>query len=174
MGYRCPVCGDPQADDVHLANHLAFTAMLRGGDHEAWLDDHVDDWEHLGEAELAARVTDNADETDYPQVFEDTTDDASHDRPHAHDDGTHDGNGHAGGDHAVGGRAGGSHAPDPETLSAPDVPADELREIIEEAREITRKRRAGDDSERSTDGESGREESQTDGESEQGEGQTDT
>jgi hypothetical protein len=147
MGYRCPVCGDPQADDVHLANHLAFTAMLRGGDHEAWLDDHVAEWEELGDEELAAQVTDNADETDYPQVFEDTTD-AGHE--HAHDEGTHDGNEHAvGGDHADSGHA----ASVPGTPSTPDVPADEMRDILAEAREITRKRR-GEDSEQSADEES--------------------
>ena len=41
MGYACPVCDHPQADARHLANHLAFTALARGGDHEAWLDDAV-------------------------------------------------------------------------------------------------------------------------------------
>ncbi|PSP70281.1 hypothetical protein BRC79_02495 [Halobacteriales archaeon QH_8_67_27] len=53
MGYACPVCDDPQADAEHLANHLAFTAMLRGDGHEAWLDDHVDDWADLAPEELA-------------------------------------------------------------------------------------------------------------------------
>ena len=38
MGYACPVCEDPQSDATHLANHLAFTAMLRGGEHGEWLD----------------------------------------------------------------------------------------------------------------------------------------
>ena len=70
MGYACPVCGDPQADAEHLANHLAFTALMRGGDHEAWLDDHVGEWGQLGESELADRVVDHADETEFPQVFE--------------------------------------------------------------------------------------------------------
>lgn len=74
MGYRCPVCQDPQADDTHLANHLAFTALARGGDHEAWLEDNVPAWEGMGEADLAPEVAALADETDYPAVFEDTTD----------------------------------------------------------------------------------------------------
>jgi hypothetical protein len=86
MGYACPVCEDPQADDVHLANHLAFTAMTGGDDHEAWLDDRVSDWGELGPAELAEEVVDHADETEFPQVFEDTTDDAHDHGDHAHTD----------------------------------------------------------------------------------------
>ena len=73
MGLSCPVCEDPQADAVHLANHLAITAMTRGGDHEAWLDDNVPDWEELGETGLAEKVSEFATSTDYPTVFEDTT-----------------------------------------------------------------------------------------------------
>ena len=42
MGYACPVCEIPHQDATHLANHLAFTAMTHGDDHEAWLDDHPD------------------------------------------------------------------------------------------------------------------------------------
>jgi hypothetical protein len=131
MGYRCPVCNDPQADDVHLANHLAFTAMLRGGDHEAWLDDRVTDWEGLGDEELATRLTEYADETEYPQVFEDTADSA-------HDEGANTGDGRV-----PGGRTADSVA------ATPEIPAEELREIVEEAREITRKRRADDTDEES-------------------------
>ena len=79
MGYTCPVCSDPQADAGHLANHLAFTAMTGGDDHEVWLDDHVDDWGELGEAELAEIVVNYADEEEFPQVFEESGLDDDHD-----------------------------------------------------------------------------------------------
>jgi hypothetical protein len=72
MGYECPVCGDPQADAGHLANHLAFTAMTSGADHEAWLDDHVPDWGGMGESDLADEVVEYAEETDFPQVFDES------------------------------------------------------------------------------------------------------
>jgi len=48
MGYARPVCERPQRDGEHLAHHLAFTAMLHGGDHEVWLDDRVTDWSDRG------------------------------------------------------------------------------------------------------------------------------
>lgn len=73
MGYACPVCETPQADGEHLANHLAFTALLHGGGHESWLDEHVDGWNDLRPADLADQVTALAESTDYPTVFEDTT-----------------------------------------------------------------------------------------------------
>lgn len=74
MGFRCPVCSDPQADDRHLANHLAFTAVVRGGDHETWLDEHVSDWEQMDDEELASYVSELATSVEFPQIFEDTTD----------------------------------------------------------------------------------------------------
>ena len=61
MGYACPVCDTPQRDAEHLANHLAFTAMLHGDAHETWLDDHVPEWGDAGAA--------------YEEVFEDTVHD---------------------------------------------------------------------------------------------------
>ena len=82
MGYECPVCTDPQADAGHLANHLAFTAMTSGGDHEAWLDERVPGWDQLGEAELAAEVTDHAEEAEFPQVFEES---GVEEQGHSHD-----------------------------------------------------------------------------------------
>ncbi|MFC7027065.1 DUF5810 domain-containing protein [Halomicroarcula sp. GCM10025324] len=113
MGYACPVCDQPQADAEHLANHLAFTALTGGDDHEAWLDEHVPDWGQLGESGLAEIVVDHASEADYPQVFEDTT--GGHERhSHGHD--------HAGG---------ADHAPDQRSLSAAD------RDVLEEARDLT-------------------------------------
>ena len=80
MGYACPVCETPQADARHLANHLAFTALLGNDDHESWLDDHAPDWETDGEDELAERVTEEATEVEFPQMFEDTTG-HDHDEP---------------------------------------------------------------------------------------------
>jgi hypothetical protein len=79
MGYACPVCETPQSDAEHLANHLAFTAMLGDDDHEAWLDDHAPGWNEDGEDELAERVEEYAKEVGFPQVFEDTT---GHDHSH--------------------------------------------------------------------------------------------
>lgn len=72
MGYACPVCEDPQADASHLANHLAFTAMTGGDEHEAWLDESIGDWGQLGEAELGELVADHAEEREFPQVFEES------------------------------------------------------------------------------------------------------
>ncbi len=72
MGYACPVCSDPQADAGHLANHLAFTAILGDDDHETWLEEHAPRWAEMNERELAATVTDHVEETDFPQLFEDT------------------------------------------------------------------------------------------------------
>jgi hypothetical protein len=72
MGYACPVCSDPQADATHLANHLAFTALTGGDDHETWLDDTVPEWGQLGETELAERVVDHAEQREFPQVFEES------------------------------------------------------------------------------------------------------
>lgn len=60
MGYACPVCEERQIDAEHLANHLAFTAILRGGDHETWLDQHAPDWDEMGPDALATEVTEHA------------------------------------------------------------------------------------------------------------------
>ncbi|MFC5134440.1 MULTISPECIES: DUF5810 domain-containing protein [Haloferacaceae] len=148
MGYACPVCATPQRDGEHLAHHLAFTAMLHGDDHEAWLDDHAPDWQTADPGELAEDVVDHADPAEYHEVFEDTTDrgrpnlDAgmgggrgqgarghSHGHDHAHDHGP--GHGHdAHGDAA----ASGSDPTDPETAAA-----------LEEARELTRRMYEGED-----------------------------
>jgi hypothetical protein len=160
MGYACPVCSDPQADAGHLANHLAFTAMLRADDHEAWLDEHAAGWDDMGERELAAVVADLVEETEFPQLFEDTVggldessepleersgalfddepghDHAGHGRHHGHD--AHD------------------HSHDDRRDSAGPVdtsgPMDaETVEVLEEAREMTRRMREGSDDERDDD-----------------------
>lgn len=118
MGYACPVCGDPQQDAGHLANHLAFTAMLGEDDHEAWLDEHAPGWAESGEAALAERVVEHADERPFPQVFEDTTDGA--------------------------GRAG--RRDRPSRSEGKDSPDDEAtREILAEARDLTERMAGGAD-----------------------------
>lgn len=164
MGYACPVCGDPQADARHLANHLAFTAMLRRGAHEEWLDDHAPGWAEAGESELADRVAGDAETVEFPQVFEDTAGGIHGNR----DDDRHDHHGHHNhGDHRNH-RDGPIHNPakmrsgerfDENTSTrragrTPDPPTDdETERIIEEARELTRRMREGDgtdDGERTT------------------------
>jgi hypothetical protein len=145
MGYACPVCGDPQADARHLANHLAFTAMLGREDHEAWLDEHAPGWAEEGEDELADRVADLAADAEYPQVFEDTTGqldseaaaEGDHDRSGKLFE--HEGHGHDH-DHLHGG-GGQGHGYD-----QADVPRDpETQEVLEEARELTREMLETDD-----------------------------
>jgi hypothetical protein len=117
MGYACPVCEDPQADTTHLANHLAFTALTGGDDHEAWLDAHVDEWGQLGETELAEIVVEHADETEFPQVFEES--------------GTHD--------HAEDLPPGAGSQRDTGSMSDDDAA------VLEEARELTKEMLEADD-----------------------------
>ena len=133
MGYACPVCETPQRDGEHLAHHLAFTAMLHGDDHEAWLDERVPDWSDRDPDGLAAEVTPHAEAAEYHEVFEDTVDRG---RPDV-DLGDHDHAGHAGAgrdnrtDRGAPGARGGVDEPgatDPETEAA-----------LREAREMTRK-----------------------------------
>jgi hypothetical protein len=139
MGYRCPVCGDPQADGVHLANHLAFTAMVRGGEHEDWLGEHVPDWASRGEDGLAAAVTELADSAEYPQVFEDTTGNHDYERGNAH------GNEEAY-DHGHAGDAMGADSLPVDVQAVDNVEMDkEAAEMLAEAREMTRERRSSAD-----------------------------
>lgn len=84
MGYLCPVCGEPFGGAAPLTDHLAVSAILHGGDHEAWLADAVDDaddWASIPRAELADAIADRAAETD--------------------DDHDHPGEAHAGHDHPI-------------------------------------------------------------------------
>jgi hypothetical protein len=148
MGYRCPVCAEPQADDAHLANHLAFTALIRGGDHEDWLDEHVPDWGGMGEERLANTVRDHAESVDYPAVFGDTTGQelgGRHEHGHAGDQG-----------HGQGGPAGwGENGDDRPEMVDPPFGAEmdeETRAAIERARELTRERRANAASDEADDG----------------------
>jgi len=108
MGYECPVCGVEEADGEHLANHVAFTALVRGGDHEAWLDEHVPDWADRDPDSLAPAVTERATETDSEPSTE----------PHGHDVPSFErpGGGSAGGAADLSGAAG---------------------DVLEEARELT-------------------------------------
>jgi hypothetical protein len=132
MGYACPVCDDPQADAEHLANHLAFTALLGDDDHEAWLDEHAPDWDEADADALAATVTEIAEETDFPQVFEDTTQDHDHDHDHERSGALFD-------DEARAVERGRERARDLSGLDAAD------EEILEEAREMTRQMEEGND-----------------------------
>jgi hypothetical protein len=127
MGYACPVCEAPQADGEHLANHLAFSALLGHDDHGDWLDDNAPDWGEDDPDELAERVTPLAESVEYPAVFDDTTGErpdvdladgdleGGHDHVHSHAHGT----------------SGPQQAPGPGQLDA------EAREILDEARRLT-------------------------------------
>jgi len=116
MGYACPVCGAPQRDGEHLANHLAFTAVLRGGDHETWLDERIVDWGDRDPESLAADVTDYAAEEEFPQIFEDTTEGHDHDHGPTFEDAVAEQSGY--------GRDGADLDPDTEA-------------VLEEARDLT-------------------------------------
>ncbi|PSQ23837.1 hypothetical protein BRD04_02255 [Halobacteriales archaeon QS_9_67_17] len=132
MGYACPVCDDPQADARHLANHLAFTAILGDNVHEAWLDDHAPGWADEGESELAERIADEAEQREYPQVFEDTTG-GTREGDRAGELFESEGHGH-------------SHEHSPSTRATDEVPYqqaevtpdDETETILDEARAMTR------------------------------------
>jgi hypothetical protein len=60
MAYVCPVCDAVEADAEHLANHLAVTASLHGGDHTAWLEEHAPDWPDQSPSELGATAVEHA------------------------------------------------------------------------------------------------------------------
>lgn len=125
MGYECPVCESVQVDAVHLANHIAFTAMIHNDEHEAWLDEHADGWSSWTEAELAETVLNHANEVSIPDLTErvDFQESAlEHDHSHGHEHGGHIHNDHG---HGV-----------CTTLDQ------EAQEIIEEAKELTEKRRS--------------------------------
>ena len=143
MGYACPVCDVPQRDGEHLANHLAFTAMLHGDAHESWLDDNAAGWREQGPAELAPRVVDHADSDDYDEVFEDTADAGRPDvdaRGHGHGRGHRHGHGPAS-DH---GAAGGGETPAGGGATRGPAAADEeTARVLEEARELTERMREG-------------------------------
>ncbi|WP_128903834.1 DUF5810 domain-containing protein [Halorubrum amylolyticum] len=148
MGYACPVCDTPQRDGEHLAHHLAFTAMLHGGDHEAWLDDRVPDWSDREPAGLAAEVTPHAEDAEYHEVFEDTV---NRGRPdvdlgaHDHTGNNHSGHSHTGHDHVAGGGPG--------TTDSTGETDPEVADAIREAREMAREAGDGEDGAGDADGE---------------------
>jgi hypothetical protein len=147
MGYACPVCDDPQVDARHLANHLAFTAILGHEDHEAWLDEHTPGWADEGEAELADRVAEHAEERDYPQVFEDTTG-HGHDHDAERSGQLFEGEGHEGHDHLEAERAGGTTDGQVPHERAEVSPDGDTEAVLEEARELTREMLAEEADER--------------------------
>ncbi|PSP57842.1 hypothetical protein BRC72_07795 [Halobacteriales archaeon QH_7_66_36] len=132
MGYACPVCDDPQADARHLANHLAFTAILGDDAHEAWLDDHAPGWANEGESELTARIADEAEQREYPQVFEDTTG-GTREGDRAGELFESEGHGH-GREHSPSARA----TDEVPYQQAEVTPDDETEAILDEARAMTR------------------------------------
>ena len=141
MGYECPVCATPQADARHLANHMAFTAVLGDSEHETWLDEHAPGWSEAGEAELAPRVAEHAPEGEFEQVFEDTVGgleesdptDPLEERSGALFD---DEAGHA---HGPGREHGHDHGHDRSPPREASELDEETREVLKEAREMTRK-----------------------------------
>jgi len=155
MGYACPVCGTPQADATHLANHVAFTALVRGGEHEAWLDEHCPGWERDGEDDLAERVVEYAREEPFPDPDDarasdrrpETETTADDHRPRTDADGRRDrhrGHGHDH-DHDHGR---GDVESDPDGRGPPTggrVDDDGTDPVLERARELTRRRRANRD-----------------------------
>ncbi|ESP87293.1 DUF5810 domain-containing protein [Candidatus Halobonum tyrrellensis] len=129
MGYACPVCDTPQRDGEHLANHLAFTAMLRSDEHEAWLDEHAPGWGEERPADLADRVTEFADEAAYDEVFEDTVG-GGHDHDHSPGAGRGPAAGGAGG-------AGGAEGAGGFESMADGVVDDAVESVISEAQDLT-------------------------------------
>lgn len=130
MAYLCPVCSAPQADAEHLANHLAFTAMLRGEGHGEWLDEHVTDWEEMDPEALGPEVVEYAEEDE--TEIESDGHEHGHDRPGV-------GNGLA----QRGGAGRESFPSDPES-----------QQILAEAEELTRQMREdeGADEQATTEG----------------------
>jgi hypothetical protein len=134
MGYACPVCEVPQQDAEHLANHLAFTALLHEDDHADWLDGSVPDWRDGGPEDLAPKVADLAEESDYDAVFEDTAH-AGHE--HQHGDHQQAGHHHGEGrshDLGVDPAAAGRQA---ESAASTELDA-ETQSVLQEARAMTR------------------------------------
>jgi len=122
MAYRCPVCDTPQVDAEHLANHLAFTAVIRGDGHEDWLDEHAPGWGEENPGTLAPKVDEAVPEVEVPAFDE------------AHED-----HGHGGRLEDELAQGGGHRGP-----GAGDAPAggrgdrtDEAAGVMEEARRLT-------------------------------------
>ncbi|QLG61224.1 DUF5810 domain-containing protein [Halorarum salinum] len=134
MGYACPVCEVPQRDGEHLANHLAFTAMLREDDHEAWLDEHVPGWGDETPGELADRVTEHAEAAEFDEVFEDTTGEGG---GHEHAHGDAHGHQHGAEGHSDARTAPGGRGPAGFERMAEGIADEAVESVLEEARELT-------------------------------------
>ncbi|MFB6303009.1 MAG: DUF5810 domain-containing protein [Haloferacaceae archaeon] len=143
MGYACPVCEIPQRDAEHLANHLAFAAMLHGDDHRTWLDEHAPGWADEGPAELGERVAPLAPEATYEEVFEESVPENGPGRPFAD----------RGGPPSETGRSAGDGALD-----------DTARAALAEAREMTRRMRGEGGGADADDGDGVRDDDGSDGE----------
>jgi len=142
MGYLCPVCEEPFGDDTQCADHLAVTAILHGGSHEAWLAEAVDDWESVPRADIATVIAERADET------------TDHDHPgdHGH---THPVSGEATQVDHAGQTPSTDHLPGEDgqpaiTESNSEQLDSEAQAVLSEARELTRKmqQRGPDEDER--------------------------
>ena len=132
MAYRCPVCDNPEIDAEHLANHLAFTAVIRGDDHEDWLDEHVPGWDEEGPETLAPKVDEAVPEVEVPEL----DDDGGHDHGGRLEDelaqqGSHRGPGAAGGSGEASGADGASAG------GRGDL-TDEAAGVMAQAQELTR------------------------------------
>jgi len=128
MSYLCPVCAAPFGGGEPLADHLAVSAILHGGNHEAWLDDTVADWDGLSRDKLGERVVDHAE----------TTDDHEHIGDHSHSDPEPA----SGLPNGIDSEASARNAAD-STLDA------DAQAIIEEARELTREMQGDDEQQES-------------------------
>jgi hypothetical protein len=159
MEYACPVCETPQADGRHLANHLAFTALIHGDDHEAWLDEHAPKWEKAGEDDLAERVIDEVAETELPRSVGTVDESKEAERTYTpdRDPGDDGDDGRDGHDRQGEGRTRSgspptndrSRAPDSERIDpvGPGGDGDErdVETVLAEARELTERMRDGAD-----------------------------
>lgn len=112
------MCETPHSDGHHLANHVAFTAILGDDDHETWLDEQLPGWGEHGEAWLADRVVELAPEREFPQVFDDTVGVARSTDPAA--------------------------LPRQEAVTTSQAPDAEIERILAEARELTLRRWSSD------------------------------
>ncbi|ERH06838.1 MAG: hypothetical protein J07HN4v3_02462 [Halonotius sp. J07HN4] len=136
MSYLCPVCAAPFGGDESLADHLAVTAILHGGDHEAWLDDTVADWASLSRADLGERVADHAE----------TADDHEHIGEHSHSDHEH---GHRDLEPADGLPNGIDAAGSRREVGGDAALDADAQAIIEEARELTQEMQGKDEQQES-------------------------
>lgn len=138
MGYACPVCEERQIDAEHLANHLAFTAILRGGDHEIWLDQHAPGWDKMGPEALATDVAEHAETVEVEGYETEETEDPAHGAADHYYPREESPRGVGG---PQGPRSGRSSGIGQDRLSADD------RAVLEEARELTRQMLEGETAE---------------------------